>query len=165
MLIALMGVSTANLTQLALTFPSRIQIPSRYRRMQRFFSEHWINYNDIAQFVMKLFGFIDTDFYLSLDRTNWKWDKININLQVLAVVYCGVYWLPLNKRGNSNSRERMALLQRFIDRLGKSRIKGLLADRELIGDEWMGWLIKQRIPFFIRIRNNSISTNSQNHIT
>lgn len=107
--------------------------------MQRFFSEHWINYNDIAQFVMKLFGFIDTDFYLSLDRTNWKWDKININLQVLAVVYCGaailVYCLPLNKRGNSNSRERMALLQRFIDRLGKSRIKGLLADREFIGDE------------------------------
>lgn len=162
-------MSTVNLTQLALTFPSRAQIPSRYRRMQRFFSEHWLDYNDVARFIMKLFGFTDTDFYLTLDRTNWKWGKTNINLLVLAVVYRGaaipVYWLPLNKRGNSNSRERMALLKRFIDRFGKSRIKGLLADREFIGDEWMGWLIKQRIPFFIRIRNNSISTNRQNQRT
>lgn len=169
MLIALMGVSTVNLTQLALTFPSRAQIPSRYRRMQRFFSGHWIDYNAVARFIMKLFGFIDTDFYLSLDRTNWKWGKININLLVLAVVYHGaaipVYWLPLNKRGNSNSRERIALLQRFIGQFGKSRIKGLLADREFIGDAWMGWLTKQQIPFVIRIRNNSISTNSQNQRT
>jgi len=109
---------------------SRAQIPSRYRRMQRFFSEHWIDYNAVAQFIMKLFGFIDADFYLSLDRTNWKWDKTHINLLVLAVVYRGVaipvYGLPLNKRGNSNSRERMAVLQRFIDQFGKSRCKGLL---------------------------------------
>jgi hypothetical protein len=137
--------------------------------MQRFFGEHWIDYNDVARFIMKLFGFINTDLYLTLDRTNWKWGKININLLVLAVVYRGaaisVYWLPLNKRGNSNSRERMALLQRFIEQFGKSRIKGLLADREFIGDEWMGWLIKQQIPFFIRIRNNSISTNSRGQET
>jgi Transposase DDE domain len=163
MLIALMGVGTVNLTQLALTFPSRAQIPSRYRRMQRFFSGHRIDYHDVARFIMKLFGFTDTDFYLSLDRTNWKWGSVNINLLVLAVVYRGaaipVYWLPLNKRGNSNSRERKALLQRFITQFGKGRIKGLLADREFIGDSWMSWLIQEQIPFFIRIRNNSISTN------
>lgn len=169
MLIALMGVSTVNLTQLALTFPSRAQIPSRYRRMQRFFSGHWIDYNDVAGFIMKLFGFTETDFYLSLDRTNWKWGQININLLVLAVVYRGaaipVYWLPLNKRGNSNSRERKALLQRFIGQFGKDRIKGLLADREFIGDAWLGWLIKERIPFIIRIRNNSLSANRRGRKT
>jgi hypothetical protein len=169
MLVALMGVNTVNLTQLALTFPSRAQVPSRYRRMQRFFSECWIDYNDVARFIMRLFGFIDTDFYLSLDRTNWKWGSVNINLLVLAVVYRGaaipVYWLPLNKRGNSNSRERIALMQRFIGQFGKGRVKGLLADREFIGDQWMGWLTEQQIPFFIRIRNNSISTNSQGQKT
>ena len=118
---------------------------------------------------MKLFGFTETDFYLSLDRTNWKWGGVNINLLVLAVVYRGaaipVYWLPLNKRGNSNSRERKALLQRFIGQFGKDRIKGLLADREFIGDAWMGWLIQERIPFIIRIRNNSISTNRRGQKT
>jgi hypothetical protein len=67
MLIALMSVSAVNLTQLALTFPSRAQIPSRYRRMQRIFSGHWLDYNDVAHFIMKLFGFTDADFYQSLD--------------------------------------------------------------------------------------------------
>jgi hypothetical protein len=88
---------------------------------------------------------------------------------VLAVVYRGaaipVYWLPLNKRGNSNSRERIALVKRFINRFGKSRIKGLLADREFMGDPWMGWLLKERIPFYIRIRNNSISANRRGQKT
>ncbi len=36
------------------------------------------------------------------------------------------------------------------------RIKGLLADREFIGDKWMGWLIEEKIPFNIRIRNNEL---------
>jgi Transposase DDE domain len=157
MLISLLGVGTVNLAQLALTFPSRALIPPRYRRMQRFFSGHWIDYNDVAQFVMKLFSFMDADIYLSLDRTNWKWGRTNINLLVLAVVYRGaaipVYWLPLNKRGNSNSRERIALLKRFISRFGKNRLQGLLADRVFIGDPWMGWLLKERI------RNNSLSAN------
>jgi hypothetical protein len=49
----------------------------------------WLDYNEVASFVMKLFGFTENDFYLSLDRTNWKWGKININLLVLAVVYKG----------------------------------------------------------------------------
>jgi hypothetical protein len=73
MLIALMVAGTVNLTQLALFFPSKALVSSRYRRIQRFFSEHWIDYNEVAHFIMKLFGFTQNDFYLSLDRTNWKW--------------------------------------------------------------------------------------------
>ena len=118
---------------------------------------------------MGLFGFTGTDSYLSLDRTNWKWGGININLLVLAVVYRGAaipaYWLPPDKRGNSGGRERMALLQRFIGRFGKSRINRPLAGRGFVGDQWMAWLTKQQIPFFIRIRNNSISANSRGQKT
>ncbi len=165
MLIALMAVGTVNLTQLALVFPSRALISSRYRRLQRFFSDHRLDYNEVARFIMKLFGFTETDYYLSLDRTNGKWGKTNINFLVLAVVYRGtaipVYWLPLNKQGNSNTRERIALMKRFIGQFGTHRIKGLLGDREFIGEDWMGWLLAQGIPFYIRIRNNTVSINSQ----
>ncbi|WP_198243673.1 hypothetical protein [methane-oxidizing endosymbiont of Gigantopelta aegis] len=97
---------------------------------------------------MKLFSFIENDYYLSLDRTNWKWGKTNINLRVLAIVYRGaaipVYWLPLNKRGNSNTRERIALMKRFISRFGQHRIKGLLADREFIQH------LKKTLPLMTR---------------
>jgi Transposase DDE domain len=124
-----------------------------------------VDYNGVAGFIMKLYGFTDRDYHLSLDKANWKWGQTNINLLVLAVVYRGaaipVYWLPSDKRGNSNSRERMALLKRFIGQFGRDRIKGLLADREFIGDGWMGWLLEQKVSFTIRIRNNSYTENAQ----
>ena len=165
MLVAIMIASTVNLTQLALFFPSRALISSRYRRIQRFFHHHRLDYNKVARFVMKLFGFMDTDYYLSLDRTNWKWGKANVNLLVLAVVYRGaaipVYWLPLNKRGNSNTPERIALMKRFISQFGQHRIQGILADREFIGDKWLGWMLEQNLPFYVRIRNNSYSVKGK----
>lgn len=166
MLLAIMMAGTVNLTRLALFFPSRALISSRYRRIQRFFHHHQLDYNDVARFIMKLFGFMETDYYLSLDRTNWKWGKTNVNLLVLAVVYRGaaipVYWLPLNKRGNSNTRERIALMKRFISQFGQQRILGVLADREFIGDGWLGWMLQQNIPFYVRIRNNSVSVKGKN---
>lgn len=67
MLIALMGVNTANLTQLDFSFPSWPQVQSRYCRMQRFFSGHRIDYNAVAHFIMRLFRFTEADFYLSMD--------------------------------------------------------------------------------------------------
>jgi hypothetical protein len=54
----------------------------------------------VASFVMKLFGFTENDFYLSLDRTNWKWGKININL--LAEVSQFLFKETL---GNANFRK------------------------------------------------------------
>jgi len=36
-----------------------------------------------------------------------------------------------------------------------------LADREFIGDKWIGWLTQEEIPFTIRIRNNSYTFNSR----
>ena len=54
----------------------------------------------------------------------------------LAVEYKGIaipiYWLLLNKKGNSNTRERIALLKRFIKHVGKTRIIRLLADRVVL---------------------------------
>ena len=72
MLMALMTVGTVNLTQPAVFFPSQALISSRYRRIQRFFSRHRLGYNEVASFIMKLFSFIENDYDLSLDRTNWK---------------------------------------------------------------------------------------------
>jgi hypothetical protein len=46
-----------------------------------------------------------------------------------------VYWLVLNKQGNSSQRERITLLPRFIGRFGRRGILGILGDREFIGDQ------------------------------
>lgn len=114
MLVALLKVRSVNLTELATAFPSEAKLESRHRRIQRFIEGHFMSFDNVAWFVMYLFGFVKNDYYLTLDRTNWKWGVANINILMLAIVYKGtaipVYWILLDKRGNSNTRERIALM-------------------------------------------------------
>ena len=56
----------------------------------------------------------------------------------------------LDKRGNSNTGERIALVKDFIAWFGRKRIDCLLAYREFVGKDWLVFLNQENI----RIRNN-----------
>ncbi|MFB2579571.1 IS4 family transposase, partial [Acinetobacter sp. c2-A9] len=103
-------------------------------------------------FIYRLFGLSKVT--LSIDRTNWKWGKSNINIFMLGVVYRGIaiplYWGMLDKRGNTNHLERAELIERFIKQFGKDNIDMILADREFVGERWFNWLTDHHIPFTIR---------------
>ena len=58
---------------------------------------------------------------------------------------------------NSDTKERIALIQRFIAIFGKDRIVNVFADREFIGEQWFTWLIEQDINFCIRVKKTSLS--------
>jgi hypothetical protein len=165
MLMALIKVRTVNLVELACAFGSEARIESRYKRIKRFFREFSIEFSSIAFWVMNLFGLLNKPIYLSMDRTNWRWGKSDINILMLSVVYKGIalpiFWCLLPKFGNSDTQERIDLMKRFIARFGKNFITGLLADREFIGNDWIGWLLQEEIPFCIRIRNNLLTSNSR----
>lgn len=75
-----------------------------------------------------------------------------------------VYWILLNKKGHSNTRERIALMKRFISQFGKKRIIKLLADREFVGKKWFQWLKSEGINFAIRIKKNTKVTNSRGDV-
>ena len=70
---------------------------------------------------------------LSIDRTNWKFGKLDINIFMLGIVYEGVafplLFAMLPKRGNSNSQERIDLIELYIRLFGKSTIDCIVADR------------------------------------
>lgn len=165
MLLALIVTRTINLNKLACSFTSDATQSSRYRRLQRFFANFKIDYNRVAGFIFQIFFVAGGKWYLAIDRTNWKWGESDINILTLAIVFKGtaipIYWELLDKKGNSDTPERIALLQKFIKRFGKDCIAGLLADREFIGGDWFKWLLDEKIPFYIRIKNNTITTNSR----
>lgn len=75
---------------------------------------------------------------------------------MLSITYKGIaiplFWSLLDKKGNSNTAERIALIERFIVQFGKNKMKGLLADTEFIGADWFKWLKKNQIHFIIRIK-------------
>jgi len=165
MLLSLLHLKQINLTQLALGFASDAELSSRYRRLQRFFQKVTFDYDAVARLVMQLFSFYDKDYYLTLDRTNWKWGKSNLNILTLGIVYKGVaipvYWKILNKRGNSNQDERIRLLKQFIHQFGQANILGILGDREFIGEQWWKWLTDSSIPYLMRMKKNQKMMDAQ----
>jgi Transposase DDE domain len=165
MLMALLTTRTVNLDRLADGILSNTEKASRYRRLQRFFSLFQIDFEMIAGFIFKLFFVGSGKWYLTMDRTNWQWGKSNINILTLAIAYKGIaiqiYWELLDKKGNSDSKERIDLITKFINKFGKDCIAGILADREFVGEDWFSWLIEEKIFFYIRIKKNFLTTDSR----
>ncbi len=77
-IIALLKVRTVNFTQLAVAFPGKTKKGSKYRRIQRFFES--VSFDDamIAKLIAKFLDIKDQLWKLTIDRTNWKFGKINI---------------------------------------------------------------------------------------
>ena len=80
MLVSLIKVRTVNLTEIACGFSSTALQDSRYIRIKRFFREFKIDFSIIAVWVINCFGLADQALYLSMDRTNWRWGKKDINI-------------------------------------------------------------------------------------
>ncbi len=80
---------------------------------------------------------------------------------MLSIVHKGIaiplYWDLLDKKGNSNTKERTDLLKKFINNFGADKIEYVLADREFIGEQWFQWMTnkERNIKFCIRIRKNT----------
>lgn len=155
-IVALFKVKTVNLTQLATAFPGRAEVDSHYRRLQRFFQYVEIKPALIAHLVVSFLPY--TTYTLALDRTTWMLGCFPINFLVLSVVHQGIafpiFWTFLPKKGNSNTNERIALLNKFIAVFGTHKIECLLADREFIGDKWFAYLKAHHIRFRIRIKRD-----------
>lgn len=154
---ALFIVRSVNLTQIAQAFQSPVKEESVYRRVQRFFKEFSFDMSFIVVLACKFFTWGEKCVLL-LDRTNWKWGKTHINILVLSIEHLGIgipiFWSVLNKGGSSSTKDRTKLLKRVIKAIGKDKIRVLLADREFIGEGWFQFLIKQKIPFVIRVKQN-----------
>ena len=163
-LVALIQVKTLCLTQIASVFAGEAQIESHYKRIQRFLRFFEIDAAQLAWLVVQLLG-QEGPWVLSMDRTNWQLGRIHINILMLGIVYKGVafplFWMLLKKTGNSNTKERIALLERFLSSFGASAILYLCADREFIGKAWFAYLGHQGIDFRIRLKKNTKMPNAQ----
>lgn len=167
-LLGLIHLRTVNLTELALVVELNSNVvSSRYRRLQRFFSNCSIDSKMLAGLMMQMFS--DNKVTLCLDRTNWMFGKTNINILVLAIAYKNiavpVMWSFLAHKGNSDYEHRVSIMQRFIELFGVERINVLLADREFVGDDWFKWLDSQGIHFIIRVRGNMAIGRARGELT
>ncbi|MDM8553812.1 hypothetical protein QUF75_03680 [Desulfococcaceae bacterium HSG7] len=73
--------------------PGGAKTDSEYKRLQRFFSGYNFSMDDIAKLIVRFLPIRDEKWYLSMDRTNWKSGKLNINPPALGIVHPGVAFL------------------------------------------------------------------------
>ena len=153
MLHALCGVQTVSLHKLVSAMPASVERDSNLRCIQRFIANYALNLNLAARMIFSLLPVKD-GWVLSMDRANWKFGEFNINILTLGVTYKDIavplLFSLLGKRGDSNWEERKAIMERFIRLFGHGCIDCLVADREFIGKEWIGWLNDNRIRYYIR---------------
>jgi hypothetical protein len=154
---ALCKVQTVSFEKLAIAFEAKSKSASSLRRIQRFMAEYVLDTDLLARLIFKMLPH-KPPYRLAMDRTNWKFGETNINVLTLAIIYQGVAFpiliSMLDKRGNSHTYERIAIMKRFIRLFGHETIDCLLADREFVGENWINFLNEYRIEYHIRIREN-----------
>jgi hypothetical protein len=164
LIVALIKVRTVNLVQLAIALPGRALKDSKYKRLQRLFRTFQIDFSSVALFIAAQLP--DDKYLITMDRTNWRFGRTNRNILCLAIVHQGVaipvLWSLLDKKGNSNTDERIQLLNRFIKIFGVEKIDSYLADREFIGTRFIQYLIENQIKFRIRIKSNTRISRTRN---
>lgn len=162
---ALCKVQRVTYTKLASAFDTNAQAGSSLRRIQRLIAECVIDTDLIAKLILKLIP-VKGPYNLSMDRTNWKYSDTNINILTLGIIYEGmafpIVYTLMDKRGNSNTAERIELVSRFRRLAGSNSINHLMADREFVGSEWLNYLNGCGIHYHIRIRENFYVTRHGN---
>jgi len=123
--------------KMALGFSKDIKQESICARIRGFLRFFKFDYATYARATLEIAG-VSAPFTLAIDRTNWKFGKVNINLLVLAVALTDrfsipILWIALPKQGNSNTAERIDIMESFIKIFGVKSIASLTADREFIG--------------------------------
>jgi len=128
-----------------------------------FFREVEIDYNCVAALLLSLLP-KDKKLRLCIDRTEWDFGKCQVNI-LMVLVGCGQLQIPLywelldNKSGNSNADDRINLLSRCIEMIGKERLGLVVGDREFVGHKWVKYLKDNDIKFVMRMpKSHSITT-------
>ena len=160
--IAMQKARTVNLS-LMVNYSQRldkIQPESIYKSYQRLIHKTQINQGDLAKSIISMYGLEDCKLTLSMDRTNWRYGKADINFLVLSLCLLGtaipLYWLELDTKGNSNTEERKKIIRMFLDDFSADKIDYLAADREFIGNDWFNYLTTNKINFVVRIKSNML---------
>ncbi len=147
-----------HVSDVVIHFDPDTQLASHIRKAERFFNQYQLDYIQLA--ILLLCFLPPGRLHIAIDRTNWKFGQQNINFLTVTAWSRGVgvplVFELLDKKGNSNTSERQLLLRRLLRILPAKQIASFTADREFIGQKWYNFLISNKIPFYIRIKSNTL---------
>jgi hypothetical protein len=163
--LAVLNCQSVESQKLADVFQTDAEPESNQRRIERFFCSYEFDYEHFAQVLWALVH-SNQKLRLIMDRTNWKFGGVHINILTLSVcledMSVPLFFRVLAHRGNSSEELRIELMEQAIAVFGADKIEWLAADREFIGQKWFTWLKEKGILFYIRVKENLIIRSTTN---
>ena len=154
-LVAIIQQNTSNLARLAGVLDLKAKPESKYKRLKRFLKDAPLDYALAAKLIIAILK-PSGKYILALDRTEWKYGKIWVNILTLSIVVGNtsipLFWQTLNRKGNSTLAEKQAIIDRYIKEFGVENIEYFCGDREFDGIEFVRYLDKKRVPFRLRLK-------------
>lgn len=94
LVLSLLKMYAVNFTQLALVRNPSVKRASNFKRIQRFVKGYSFCQKCFIHFAWSLYGNKGNWIALSMDRMNWKFGKLNINILTIGILY------RLNRKSN-----------------------------------------------------------------
>jgi hypothetical protein len=158
-IMAVIVVRGVTLSTVASALNPRVLPESNEKRIKRFFGKVELEGRSVAGLMLALLPVKDK-LVLTLDRTTWELGSCCVNILLLGAAYKGLafplLWVFLDKQGNSDTKERLALLDILLKLVAAERIEVIVADREFTGKAWFQGLKERRLIFVMRVRNNTL---------
>ena len=133
---ALIVVRGVTLSTVASALNPKVLPESNEKRIKRFFSEVKLEGKSFATLMLALLPVKDK-LVVTLDRTTWELGSNCVNILLLGAAYRGLafplMWVLLDKKGNSDTGERLALLDTLLALVKAERIEAIVADHEFTG--------------------------------
>jgi hypothetical protein len=131
-----------------------VKLESNTKRVQDFYREVPVNYEFVAIFLLTLLP--KKKLRICIDRTEWDFGTCQVNILMVLVgqddFHIPFYWELLdNNSGNSNTTDRIDLLEKVLRVIPTERIGLVVADREFIGHKWLKYLKQKGIYFCVRV--------------
>ena len=155
---------SVHLADMVAHLPGEAKPESKFRRFQIFFGEFNPDYADIARLNLEVLRTVigEKPLVIAMDRTNWEARENDVNLLVMSVCLGDagqpLLWTDIRHAGNSDTRKRIRMGRRLLNLIGVDRIQCLLGDREFVGADWFAWMLKEKVPFAMRLRENMKTT-------
>ena len=143
-ILALIQQRKVQFCELATVLNDDAKIASNQNRIEDFFREVDINPQAVAGLMLALLP-KKVKLRLTIDRTEWDFGKCQVNILMVLVGYgdlqLPLYWELLdNKSGNSNSQDRIDLLEKCFATVDTKRIGLVIGDRGFVGQKWIKYL-------------------------
>lgn len=135
-----------------------VQEASKIRRIHNFLSSYELDYEFVALFLIFMLP-RKGKVRLCLDRTEWSFGNCTHNILTVTAYTHGVgipIWFECvaPNGGCSDEDDKIYMLMKCVELLGKTRIKCVIGDSEFIGEKWISYLHSEGIIFYIDIRSN-----------